>query len=278
LFFAGKNGNVSVVVSNVALAGNFASWRNFSLFSEKEVEIGFDSYLEGPLFLNLSINYNASFGQSELSSDGLIQLELKDISLRFFLLVLANQTYYDLMMFEDLETLPCLGQGILNMSLLQLLGASSLKSFVLSGPSNSSALSLSFLHMIDEIVAVALSNYAQFLSPLLDYVIFDSIARLKINDWVGEFLMGVQNSSCVPPIAADNDGVNFFAMMISFSVWGAVAIGVVFLGYFIHKKQYESLAGCTNLSLLTKLIVPLSVIACFAVNNVTSATTSAVTK
>lgn len=89
-------------------------------------------------------------------------------------------------------------------------------------------------------------------------------------------LNDLQNQTCVPPSDPDNYGVNFFAMTISFSVWSAVAIGVVVLGIFIHRRQYDCMAGNTHLSLLNKLAVPLIVIACFAVNNVTSATTSAV--
>ena len=178
----GRNGNVSALVNSVVISGVFDSWRNFSLSALSEYEVGFDAVVEGPLLVNLSVSFNSSIASAGLSSDGLIQLELRNVSLQFIGMILANQTYYDGVSFEDLESLACAGQGILNASLLQLLASSTLSSFQIDGSSNSSALGSSFMQMIDRIVAVALSNYAQFLSPLLDFVVFDTIGRTKVRD------------------------------------------------------------------------------------------------
>lgn len=146
----GKSG-VSLVVESVLVSGDFASWNNFSLYPKNAYEVAFDASVSGPFYLNLSVNYNASIEGGELASQAQIGIELSNVSLRFISVILANQSYYDLFSFADLESLPCLGQGILDASLLQLLGASMLRSVVVSGPANSSDLGQSFLDMVDQV-------------------------------------------------------------------------------------------------------------------------------
>lgn len=96
-----------------------------------------------------------------------------------------------------------------------------------------------------------MSNYAQFVSPLLDYVLFNSIGRMKANELAGSFLDGVHNATCQPPVSDVNDGINFFAMLIAFSVWGAIAVVAIIVGWILHSRQSDCLAGSPQLSLFS---------------------------
>ncbi len=253
--------SLSIMLDMLTISGKFDSWTAFApLVPVSAVELEFSASTEGPFSVEVAYRYNISTPMSTYDeAHGLLMVCVSNLTLDMRTLVLADQN--------------CL----LNVSILQTVSSALVHSVAISNMmhNNSSLLEQEFDRFLGNVFALVLERYGSNIWQVLDLTVFDTVVRKQVNTFI-------QNMSyCIDLTGAPNREISVLAMIVSFSVWSFMAVILLLLVWYFLRSRHSrprsfSIGLCQDLPLVVRLLVPLLVIACFAIYNVTAASKSAV--